>query len=273
MKTKKITKPMHTLKQNYWKTGNPHIVPRWLDKNIKVIDPRPMGMSLRREMHDTDGDGVPNFRDCNIWNPNEQGAIHEAWNKVKSRVTGKEYSSDKDSGVAEDVKTVGKDIIGGAKSISKKGIERVKGIYSEAKQFNPETRNDPSVVGKYKILVMQPVVDEYGRVVDQQWVDMGSSFDKSTAEQVAYQLTQRGYVYKVIPPKTTLTEGWKENVKGGLHIKQQRRIPMINVAVHPGSGMMSKQVQQEGYSSRSSAGYSPMFVGATKKQFRVGGDR
>lgn len=34
------------------------------------------------EKHDTDRDGVPNFMDCNPWNPNEQGKIHEAAKKA-----------------------------------------------------------------------------------------------------------------------------------------------------------------------------------------------
>jgi len=38
------------------------------------------------ERHDTDFDGVPNFMDCNPWNPNEQGPIHEKieeWKRKK----------------------------------------------------------------------------------------------------------------------------------------------------------------------------------------------
>ena len=37
------------------------------------------------EHHDTDWDGVPNFRDCNIFNPHEHGIISDVKKSVKKR--------------------------------------------------------------------------------------------------------------------------------------------------------------------------------------------
>ncbi len=37
------------------------------------------------EKHDTDWDGVPNFLDCNPWNPNEQGFVHEKLKELKEK--------------------------------------------------------------------------------------------------------------------------------------------------------------------------------------------
>lgn len=37
------------------------------------------------ERHDTDFDGVPNFMDCNPWNPHEQGAIHDKIEELKKK--------------------------------------------------------------------------------------------------------------------------------------------------------------------------------------------
>ena len=304
---------MRTITQNYWGKNTAHIIPRWLDNDIKVISPKPIQMKLKRELHDTDSDGVPNFADCNPWNPNEQGWLHDQGAKVydrlreakllrKRRVLA-ENKKDRDltvyvpSGSEEDISVdkakerrkkiqerrdkigdFGKKISDKYKNIkSSKSVKFAKGVYDEAKQFNPESRKEhtfKSVVGAYRIYVLENIVDASGKLVAQEWSDMNNNFDRDTAEQVAYQLTQSGHVYKIIPPKTTRTDEWKAAAKEGLHIKREQHTPVAQVMVHAGRGMSGQQVQQQaGYSSRSTAGYSPPFVGATKKQFRVGGDR
>ena len=307
MKRKKLTKPMRTITQNYWGKDNVHIIPRWLDKDIKVINPKPQQMKLKREYHDTDSDGVPNFADCNLWNPYEQGWIHEqgakvynrlreskllrkrrvlAENKKDRRLTVYRPSGMDDSVDEENVKRKKiqerRDKISAFGGKVQKKIDKVtssapvkfaKDVYKEAQQFNPETKQIP---GTKFIWVLVTVKDQAGNVVAQDWVDTGKRYNKLESVEVLKELKRRGYKPEEVkemdfpvPKKGRI----KENIKEGLHIKKEQHTPIAQVMIHAGPSMRGQQVQQAGYSGRSSVGYSPMFVGATRKQFRVGGDR
>ncbi len=45
-------------------------------KKVPIIKIKPM-----RGIYDSDWDGVPNDRDCQWWNPNKQGKIHDKINE------------------------------------------------------------------------------------------------------------------------------------------------------------------------------------------------
>ena len=53
-------------------------------KQMKIVPIKTMQIKWINEHHDTDRDRIPNFSDCNPWNPHEQGLIHD---KIKSGVT------------------------------------------------------------------------------------------------------------------------------------------------------------------------------------------
>ena len=276
MKRKKIAKPMNIITQNYWGTKQTHIVPRWLDNNVKIINPKPITFGLKREYHDTDYDGVPNFQDCNIWNPHEQGLMHTAgkvYEKLrrqklerKQRIL-KEDAKDRKEPfyTPAGMRRVGSRIYSGIKSTQNiypyQNIQRdlqkakyrvtgsktyqagqrvggfAKGVYQEAQRMNPDYGKDQSVVGYYRVQLYQPVVDEYGRTVGEKWVDVGAYEDPRVVEQIVYQISQRGGVYRVIPPKTTRTDMWKRNVQQGMQIKKKPSIPVAHVMVHSPQGM------------------------------------
>lgn len=287
---------MRIVTQNYWGKGNMHIIPRWLDKNIEVINPKPISIKLKREQHDTDLDGVPNFADCNIWDPNEQGWLHDQGAKVYDRLRQSkllrkrrvlaENKKDRqlvsyrpagmyDSVGEENYKKYGKRIYSSVKSGIGKAKQFTKDVYEETKQFNPETREIP---GTYFLWVLVTIKDQAGNIVAQDWRDTGERYtSREQLEQAIIELGRRGYKSqqikistKPVPQRTH----YKENIREGLKIKKKQAIPVAQVMIHPGPGMRGQQVQQKvGYSGRSSVGYSPMFVGATRKQFRVGGDR
>ena len=52
-------------------------------KKVKIIKIKPMPIVWVNEKHDTDNDGVPNYFDCNPWNPNQQGWLHDKLKKRK----------------------------------------------------------------------------------------------------------------------------------------------------------------------------------------------
>jgi len=54
-------------------------------KKVKIIEVKPMKINWVNERHDTDGDMIPNYFDCNPWNPNEQGWLHDTIDKLKDR--------------------------------------------------------------------------------------------------------------------------------------------------------------------------------------------
>jgi len=283
---------MRTITQNYWGKNTTHIIPRWLDKDIKVINPKPIQMKLKRELHDTDSDGVPNFADCNPWNPNEQGWLHDqgakVYNRIKEatllrkqrvlaenekdrRLTVYHPSGEKDTVDEENHKKYGRKIYSGIK----KGAKFAKDVYEETKQFNPETRKTP---GTFFVWFLVTIRDQAGNVVHQSWRDTGKRYtSKEEAIPDLEELRRRGITddqIKLSESPVPKQSHVKENVQEGLRIKKKQGTPMAQVMIHAGRGMSGQQVQQQaGYSSRSTAGYSPPFVGATKKQFRVGGDR
>lgn len=254
MKQKKLTKPMKTIRQNYWQQGSNHIIPRWLDKDTKIIDPKPMKIKLKREYHDTDLDGVPNFQDCNILNPYEQGWLHDQGAKVYDKLRQNKLSRkrrvlaenrrDRDDGLylpAGSRESVSKENYrkraGRIYSRVKKGVGTARGfakdVHEEAKQFNPETRKIP---GTFFVWFLVTVRDQGGNVVHQSWRDTGRRYtSKEEAIPDLEELRRRGIKddqIKLSESPVPKESHVRENVRAGLKVKQKQGTPVAHVMIH-----------------------------------------
>ena len=67
---------------------------------IRTLNPAPKRrLRVNAPSYDTDGDGVPDWRDCNPYNPNEQGWIHDRLKGTKEYVSKRysEYTEDREA--------------------------------------------------------------------------------------------------------------------------------------------------------------------------------
>jgi hypothetical protein len=55
-------------------------------KTTKIVKVKTIPIRWVNEKHDTDRDGLPNYKDCNPWNPHEQGLIHDIGSAIKQKV-------------------------------------------------------------------------------------------------------------------------------------------------------------------------------------------
>jgi hypothetical protein len=249
-----------------------------------------MQIKLRREWHDTDSDKVPNWLDCNIWNPNQQGAFHDFLSKVREKVPERGFlrkpfqkenteeteltvfdpqgfgSYEETSKESEEPSKYQK-VYSGMKKGYQKSKEFAKGVYEETQQFNPDKRMGS---GQNYVWVLQPVRDREGHVIDAVWTDMGKAYDEETAQAIYVDLKKRGYEVHIsdmpvsrarnLNLNTQLPEqrsSIAENIQQGLYIRKQPRTPVAHVMIHPGPGMQPAPQPQQG----SSRLFRPKFAG------------
>ena len=179
------------MKQSYFVNQRLKIIPiRWVN-----------------ERHDTDRDGVPNWRDCNPWNPKKQGILHDTINTLKERSVAKQRMQTMRPQMEEDVR-VTKHLEQQMEDSKQK--PEVENLYFYAKMGDPRYAGGLRwyFVGGYDNERAGEVAREFSRRKDVYGVEVSERSDmENYLNRRDFKESAQDYVEK---------RGWKENIAKGL---------------------------------------------------------
>lgn len=167
------------------------------------------------EKHDTDRDGIPNYYDCNPWNPHQQGWLHDKLQERKEKKAEQQQIEKEREGKEEYIGAV-KQHRTQEKEIQKQFDRRNKPVYIYVKTGDPRFKGGLRwhFVGGYDRKYLSQIAQELGKRDDIYGVE---SSDRSDMESYLNKRDLKKGAAEYVKDRK-----WKENVAKGLMTKDKQ---------------------------------------------------